>query len=220
MSLISVTDLRFGFTPDCPILNKVQLNVGAAQAMVLAGPNGAGKSTLLNIIAGALRPNSGQVTVGGLLAHTTGGRRARWHMTSRPALFRLLTVREQLEFYAAAHSRDAVRALDLVRELIPEDVSDQLCAQLSTGQAQKVWFAAALATHHAPVLLLDEPFSAIDVESVPLMVELLEAERSAGRALVIVTHTYQELLPGTWVDMEMRSLSQTVSGTQLRPSAS
>ncbi|MDO4253721.1 MAG: ABC transporter ATP-binding protein [Kocuria sp.] len=208
MSLISATGLHFEFIPGRPILDDAHFNVDAAEVVVLGGPNGSGKSTLLNIVAGALRPNSGQVTVDGYPAYAAEGRRARWHMTTRPALFRLLTVREQLEFYAAAHGRSATEALELVRELIPEDVSDQLCAQLSTGQAQKVWFAATLAAHHAPVLLLDEPFSTIDVESVPLMVELLEEQRSSGRALVLVTHVHQDVLPNTWAGIDVRSLSR------------
>lgn len=207
MPLIHSNSLQFGFTSNRLLFENVDLSIESGQAVVLTGPNGTGKSTLLNLLAGTLRPSSGQVTLGGYPAHTFNGRRFRWHMTSRPALFRLLTVREQLEFYAASHGKDVSKALKLVRDLVQEDVSNQLCAQLSSGQAQKVWFAATLAVHQAPILLLDEPFSAIDIDSVPLMVEMLESERRSGRSLLLVTHVYQDHLPKLWRKIDIRSFS-------------
>lgn len=203
MPLIRISNLRFGFTAGKTLFDGLSVELDSGQALLLKGPNGAGKSTLLNLIAGVLKPASGRISLAGAPAYSSSGRRARWHMTAHPALYRLLTVREQLEFYAAAHGRDAQAALKLVSELIAEDVSDQLCAQLSTGQAQKVWFAASLAAHQAPIILLDEPFSAGDSASIPYMIDLLEEERKAGRALLLVTHTYQDLLPQSWVHQDL-----------------
>lgn len=207
MSLLSIVDLRFDYTLGQSVIENLSTSVSCGEGVVLAGPNGAGKSTLLKLCAGMLRPVSGRILVGGHPATSHDGRRCCWYMGPRPALFRLLTVREQLDFYAAAHGQQASRALELVRELVGEDVSDQLCAQLSTGQAQKVWFVASLACHAAPLILLDEPFSAMDIESLPRIAELLEEERRCGRALVLVTHTFQDLLPGSWTHADIRALS-------------
>ncbi|MFW0178722.1 ABC transporter ATP-binding protein [Rothia sp. P7208] len=207
MALLTTTHLHFGFTPTQPILEDINLSLDTHQAITLNGPNGAGKSTLLNLIAGALQPTGGEITLAGHPPHSIEGRRTRWHMSTQPALFRLLTVREQLEFYCAAYGTDPAAALDLLQKLVPEDITDQLCAQISSGQAQKVWFVATIAVHQAPLLLLDEPFSTIDIDSVPLMIDILETERLAGRSIILITHTHQHLLPNTWLEKDIRSLN-------------
>lgn len=207
MSLLTADHVSFSWWPDVPFLQDVTFTLDEGEALVVSGRNGAGKSTLLQLIAGFRRPSSGRVEIGGVRADHPAARRLRWFMEAQPALYRLLTVREQLEFYSAAHGQRPDRALELTAELTGPAVLDTLCAELSTGQAQKVWFAAAMAAHRAPLVLLDEPFSAIDDESVPVMLGLLEDFRASGGALALVTHPHRDLIPAEWRELRIGTLT-------------
>lgn len=197
MTLLTISDLTFGWART-PVLDGLDLTLDRGEAVQLAGRNGTGKSTLLGLVAGHLRPSSGSVRLDGVEAHRRPARTRRWFMEAQPALYRLLTVGEQLDFYARCHGQDPRPVRTLAADLLGPGVHESLCCELSTGQAQKVWFAAALAANRAPLLLLDEPFSAIDDESVPIMLDLLESERAEGRAILLVTHAHGELLPAAW----------------------
>ncbi|MCJ8504124.1 ATP-binding cassette domain-containing protein [Kocuria flava] len=210
MTLLRIRDLGHGWTPGRPLFTHLDLDVAPGEGVLLGGGNGTGKSTLLQLAAGHLVPWQGSVLVDGARATTARARRRRWFMESAPALYRLLTVREQLRFYAAAHGREETAALEVLAELGMGHLEDSLCAELSSGQAQKVWFAAATACHGAPLLLLDEPFSAVDVESVPVMVSRIERFVAAGGAAVLVTHSHTEHLGGLWRSVALdRSVQRT-----------
>jgi ABC-type multidrug transport system ATPase subunit len=198
MTLLQIRDLGHGWTPGRPLFERLDLDVAPGEGVLLGGGNGTGKSTLMQIAAGHLAPWQGTVLLGGARATTAQARRRRWFMESDPALYRLLTVREQLRFYAVAHGRDETAALAVLDCLGMEALQDSLCAELSSGQAQKVWFAAGMACHQAQLLLLDEPFSAVDVESVPVMVSLVEQFIASGGGVVLVTHSHTERLDPLW----------------------
>lgn len=210
---ISVADLSFGFTASKPVLRGLHLSVEPAEAVIVTGSNGSGKSTLLALLAGILTPQTGTVTVASRPAHTRAGMQSRWYMTTEPALYRLLSVAEQLQFYASSHGVDPHRGLAVLNKLVAEDIKDRLCGELSTGQAQKVWFSASVAAHQAPVLLLDEPFSNVDEESIPLMVELLEEYRNSGGSIVMATHLHQHqgasVFPPAWHRRDMTELQNS-----------
>lgn len=203
MTLLSVHEVAFSWWPEVPLLQDVSFSLGAREALLLTGRNGSGKSTLLELVAGFRRPASGQLEIGGHRADRRAARRLRWFMEAQPALYRLLTVREQLEFYSAAHGERPDGVIELAEALTGPAVLDALCAELSTGQAQKVWFAASLKAHRAPLVLLDEPFSAIDAESVPVMLQVLEEFRAAGGAVVLVTHPHRGLIPSSWRELRV-----------------
>ncbi|MFZ5576745.1 MAG: ABC transporter ATP-binding protein [Pseudomonadota bacterium] len=161
------------------------LHLAEGQTLALLGHNGAGKSALLDTLAGFLPARSGSLHLGGReLTHLPPEQRRMGYMFQRDALFPHWTVRRNLRFGRGAQAPlDAlIDALDIGPWL------DLLPGQLSGGQRQRVALARALVG--APdLLLLDEPFSAIDPESRPaLRLTVAELLRQRGRPTVLVTH--------------------------------
>lgn len=165
---------------------------------VLVGPSGAGKSTLLDVVAGLFRPTRGSVRVGAQTwLDTEAGidlateERAVGVVLQAPALFPHLTVAENVAFGLSGHgSKDERRAkartfLDRFRV---DALAERRPAQLSGGEAQRVAIARAFA-REPRVLLLDEPFSALDPElRDALAIEILASVRARSVPTLVVTH--------------------------------
>jgi NitT/TauT family transport system ATP-binding protein len=175
------------------VLENVDLSVAAGEHVALVGPSGAGKSTLLQLIAGILRPDSGAIRiddrpVAGPAPFTT-------LMFQRPALLPWATVTENVLLplhFSGAVRRDTRGARERVLHLLDKvgigDRADARPAELSGGQQQRAALARALASDPR-VLLLDEPFSALDPETRDGLrrdVRRLATER--GVTLITVTH--------------------------------
>jgi ABC-type multidrug transport system ATPase subunit len=163
----------------------------------LQGPNGSGKSTLLKLLAGALEPFTGQRIAAGIDAaiDPLGYRRqVFWCGPGAPA-FDHLRAPEFFAFMAGLYPRwadaalaDAVQGLRLDRFLAPR------IAQLSSGNQRKVWLAAALAVG-TPVVLLDEPFNALDAASLAWLQGVLRQHaHAATQAWLVASH--DEPVPG------------------------
>lgn len=175
----------------------VELDIGTGRTLALVGPNGAGKSTLVGVGAGVLRPTEGRVAIDDrVVLDTSRGidhpahRRSVGLLTQDPLLFPHLSVLENVAFgpRAAGLSRRVARAQasDLLATLGADRWADRRPAQLSGGQAARVALARALAPEPA-VLLLDEPFAAVDAEAVPGLRALVR-EILGPRTAVLVTH--------------------------------
>jgi heme ABC exporter ATP-binding subunit CcmA len=194
------------------VLHDIDLTLSAGEALAVAGPNGAGKSTLLRILAGLMRPTAGVVHVLGqpLTGNAAEVRRAIGLLSHQSLLYDDLTVVENLTFvarlYGLAGPADAARAALEAAGLAGR--ADESPRRLSRGLLQRAAIARALL--HAPrVLLLDEPFTALDAASADRLRETLEARRAEGLGLVIVTHHLAEvwelatrvavLVEGRWV---------------------
>jgi molybdate transport system ATP-binding protein len=170
----------------------VEIGVEDGETLAVLGPNGAGKSTMLRTIAGLLRPAEAHVRVGERLLAGDGvwvrpHRRSVVLLGQQPRLFPHLTVRENVAFGRRRPSRTdgamAGRWLELVGA---SALADRRPAELSGGQAQRVAIARALAVE-PDVVLLDEPFAALDVGAVPELRRLLRRVL-AERTTVLVTH--------------------------------
>jgi heme ABC exporter ATP-binding subunit CcmA len=200
------------------VLHDIDLTLSRGEALAIAGPNGAGKSTLLRILAGLMRPTAGEVQVLGrpLTGNATEGRRAIGLLSHQSLLYDDLTVMENLTFagrlYGLARPADAARAALEAAGLAGR--ADDSPRRLSRGLLQRAAIARALL--HAPrVLLLDEPFTALDAASADRLRGMLEARRAEGLGLVIVTHHLAEvwavatrvavLVEGRWVCDQPRS---------------
>jgi putative spermidine/putrescine transport system ATP-binding protein len=181
------------------VLDKVNLGVRRGEFVSLLGPSGCGKTTLLRIVAGLLRPDAGSVRLDGEdITTRPPHRRGIGVVFQNYALFPHLTVAENIAFglearrAAPAHTRATVaRFLDLVamRELANHSVK-----VLSGGQQQRVAVARALAVH-PKLLLLDEPFSALDRKLRETMqIELKRLLRELATTAVFVTHDQDEAL--------------------------
>jgi heme exporter protein A len=172
----------------------VDLALNSGDCLALFGPNGAGKTTLLRIVAGLLRPTKGTVHVGGKSLRDDAAARANVGLISHQSmLYRALTARENVEFaaklYGLPDPRDAAtRALERMRIL---DRAGTPVRALSRGLQQRVSIARAI-VHEPSVVLLDEPYTGLDAAGGAALTDMLHVLRSAGAALVLVTHNVDE----------------------------
>ncbi|WP_073480330.1 sulfate/molybdate ABC transporter ATP-binding protein [Streptoalloteichus hindustanus] len=175
------------------------LRVEPGKVLAVLGPNGSGKSTLLGVVAGLVRPDRGRVRLGGRLltdggtgTHVPPHRRGVGLLAQQPLLFPHLTAEANVAFGPRARGVGRRAAQRIARrwlsEVDAEGLADRRPAELSGGQAQRVALARALAAEPT-LVLLDEPFAALDVDAAPALRALLgRVLRAGGRTAVIVTH--------------------------------
>ena len=182
---------------DSPVVNDVSLEVGEGEFFVLLGPSGSGKSTLLRAIAGLTGVDHGRISLhGNDVTHVSARQRGVGFVFQNYALFRHMSVGENIEFALRVRRMRAddrrQRRKELLRLVALEGMDDRLPSQLSGGQQQRVAVARALA-HKPEVLLLDEPFGALDAK---IREELRRTIRQVQRELkittVLVTHDQEE----------------------------
>ena len=168
-------------------LDRVSFEVPAASTLVVFGPNGAGKSTLLKVLATLLRPHEGDVAVLGckLPGDAWKLRGQVGYLGHEPALYRSLSARENLRFAARLHGVGDERVDELLDAVGLARRGDDRIEEFSRGMRQRI--AAARAVLHRPsVLLLDEPWSAVDPNAIGLLEPLIG--RASGCTRILVTH--------------------------------
>ena len=170
----------------------LDLQVNSGEFLSIVGHSGSGKSTLLSLLAGFLRPQQGQIRVGEDLVR---GPHARLTLVQQEAaLFPWLTVAGNLSFGLKKLPRlqQRARVEEALRLVHLDGYGQRRVHELSGGQRQRVSLARAL-TVQPGLLLLDEPFSALDVQTrSQLADELLEIWQQAGVTIVFVTHHLEE----------------------------
>ncbi|HWB39981.1 MAG TPA: heme ABC exporter ATP-binding protein CcmA [Gemmatimonadales bacterium] len=178
------------------VLRGVDLQVRAGEAVVVAGPNGAGKTTLLRLLAGLMRPEAGEVRVLGRPVRGDGeaGRRPIGFVSHQSLLYDDLTLQQNLTFaarlYGVAHPAAAARAALAAAGLASR--ADDSPRRLSRGLTQRAAIARAL-LHQPSLLLLDEPFTALDAAAAERLRADLVRRLAAGLGMVIVTHRLGEV---------------------------
>ena len=180
-------------------LRQVSVDLEPGRCYVLIGENGAGKSTLLRILAGLLRPTHGTVTVFG--GSEPQDVRARiGYMSHAPMLYDELTAQENLRYFASLYpDRKCLTPAEALRQVGLDPELRRPLGQYSQGMRQRTSLARALLPI-PELLLLDEPFSNMDVESARQMVELLAGFRQSNRTIVITTHQREQAAPiADWV---------------------
>ena len=180
-----------------PVVNDVSISVAEGEFLVLLGPSGSGKSTLLRAIAGLTEFDRGRVSLHGRdVTHVSAREREVGFVFQHYALFRHMTIAENIEFalrvrHAKASERRA-RRQELLRLVALEGMDDRLPAQLSGGQQQRIAVARALA-HRPKVLLMDEPFGALDAKiREELRRTIRQIQRELGISTILVTHDQEE----------------------------
>jgi len=175
-------------------IRDLTFHVRDGECLALFGPNGAGKTTLLRVLAGLLRPTRGTARVAGV--DLPGGADARavvGLISHQTMLYAALTALENVEFSARLYGvpdprAAAVRALDRMRLA---ERADSPVRSLSRGMQQRVSIARAI-VHDPRVVLLDEPYTGLDEGGASALSDALQSSRSAGAALVLVTHHLSE----------------------------
>ncbi|QIN83812.1 ATP-binding cassette domain-containing protein [Rubrobacter tropicus] len=182
---------------DAPALETLSLAVEPGELVALLGPSGCGKTTALKVVAGLLRPESGDVRVDGQsVVGTPPERREAAMVFQKPLLFPHMSVARNVGFglrMRGARRDDAERkAHEALRRVRMESFADRSPEELSGGQQQRVALARALVTGPR-LLLLDEPFSALDANLREEMRDLiLGLQREGGHTTVFVTHDQEE----------------------------
>jgi heme exporter protein A len=175
---------RYG---DRVALDRVSFSVPAGSTLAVFGPNGAGKTTLLKVLATLLRPHEGSVKVLGceLPSEAWKLRGQVGYLGHEPALYRSLSARENLVFAARLHGVEEARVDELLDAVGLARRGGDPIQEFSRGMRQRI--AAARSVLHRPdVLLLDEPWSAVDPHAVALLEPLIG--RASGVTRILVTH--------------------------------
>lgn len=178
-------------------VDQVNLKVNAGEVLALLGPNGAGKTTTLRMLTSVLRPTSGWARVAGydVVAQPAEVRASVGILTEQHGLYGRMSAVEYLEFFGQIYRMPAEKRRSRTDELLEQfglgDVRRQKIGEYSKGMRQKLALARAL-FHDPPVLLMDEPTSAMDPESARLVRDAIRGLRSANRTIIICTHNLAE----------------------------
>lgn len=163
-----------------PVLQDCSLRVPRGGRVALMGPSGCGKTTLINAIAGLIRPDSGQIEVGGAVSY----------VFQEPALFPWLTALENVNVVLSDSRETLPQAEEWLRAVELSDSGDKYPHELSGGQKQRVAICRALA-FGGDILLLDEPLKGLDMALRDKVAALILRE-SEGKTLLLVTHDEAE----------------------------
>jgi heme ABC exporter ATP-binding subunit CcmA len=167
-------------------LKQISATFDSGRLYCLVGENGAGKSTLLRVIAGLAKPSMGQVRVLGtddLRAVT-----ARiGYMAHASMIYDELTGAENLSYFASLYGVGDTRCEAALREVGLEHAAAKRAGEYSQGMRQRLSLARGV-LNSPEVLLLDEPFSNLDAQSVSAMAQMVGAQRDAGKCVMVVTH--------------------------------
>jgi heme exporter protein A len=180
---------------DFPALRDITFQVAKGDCVALLGRNGAGKTTLLRIIAGLSKPARGHVRI--------EGSDSRMHLTRTRigvlghgiAIYDELSAFENLRVFAELYNvpDPKTRAMEWLERTGLDRVRDGLVREFSRGMRQRLAVARTF-LHNPSVLLLDEPFTALDDRAIAVLQSLLGQARSEGRTIVMSTHQLREAL--------------------------
>ena len=184
--------------PETQALKAISLTVSSGEVLGLLGPNGSGKSTTLKLISTMLLPDDGQVLVEGWNTRRYGQevrRKVGFAVASERSFFPRLTVRENLEFFAALENvrrRDMVEQIEFVLSQVSlAEVAGKQVMKLSSGMYQRLGIARAMIKKPA-ILLLDEPTRSLDAASAHELCNLIRDLSATGTTIVLATHNFEE----------------------------
>jgi len=182
---------------DFTAVNNVSLSVNSGEVLILLGPNGAGKTTTVRMLTSILRPTSGSARVAGYDV-TTEAEKVRANvgvLTEHHGLYARMNAVEYLEFFGNLYGLSRERIHDRMGRLLEEfglnSVRKKRLGEYSKGMRQKLALVRAL-LHDPPVLIFDEPTSAMDPESARLVRSVIATLRSSDRTILLCTHNLAE----------------------------
>jgi NitT/TauT family transport system ATP-binding protein len=175
-------------------IDHLNLEIANGEFVSIVGPSGCGKSTFLNMLLGLLRPDSGQLQMDGRTITGPGQERAMVFQEFGLLPWRTVTANVELglELKGIASEKRTERAMELIKLVGLEGFERHYPHELSGGMKQRVGLARALATE-PEVLLMDEPFAALDAQTRDLMqMELLQIWERTRKTVLFVTHSIEE----------------------------
>jgi ABC-type Mn2+/Zn2+ transport system ATPase subunit len=184
--LARTADLAAGYGRD-PAIENVTFEVDAGRRVALLGPNGGGKTTLLRVLLGELRPMRGKVEVRGRAATVPQTERSRLDFPVSALDVALMGVLPRLPWWKRPDHADREAALAALERVGVGGHANETFGELSGGQRQRVLIARGL-VQDARLLLLDEPFSGLDVPAARRLEALIAELAAEGRGIVIATH--------------------------------
>ncbi len=200
---IEFAKVRYGLDGGRVLLSDFNLAVRRGETLILLGRSGSGKTTLLKLVNRLLEPNDGEVLIEGKPSHEWDVIKLRRHLgyaIQDVGLFPHYTVRENVGLLPKLENWDCHRTDQRAEEVLrlvglaPEEFASRYPRQLSGGQKQRVGLARALAAD-PPILLMDEPFGALDpITRAELQREFEVLRRQLGKTVVFVTHDVSEAL--------------------------
>lgn len=181
---------------DYPALRDIRLEIGQGSCLAMLGRNGAGKTTLLRILAGLSKPSKGEVRVQGRASFDDASRRDIGVLGHGIGIYDDLSALENLTLFANLYGRrtDARKvAEEWLEHTGLSRVRDSLAREFSRGMRQRLAIARAF-LHRPSVLLLDEPFTALDDRAIAVLQRLLNEAKADGRTIIMSTHQLREAL--------------------------
>lgn len=178
---------------DVRAVDGVDLRIPRGSFYGIAGPNGAGKSTTLRMLTGLLRPDAGSAEVAGVQVwpNPRQAKSVLGFVPDNPVLFDRLTAPEMLQYAGMLHGMPSdqivERSAELLHVLDLEDSRTRLIADFSLGMVKRIGLGVAL-LHNPRVLVLDEPFGALDPVNAQVIEDLLQRFRSGGGTVVFASH--------------------------------
>jgi ABC-2 type transport system ATP-binding protein len=174
-------------------VNSLTLAIPAGTVFAFLGPNGAGKTTTIRLMAGLLRPNAGDVLIGGhdIQSDHVGAKALMGYIPDRPYLYEKLSGREFIHFVGDLHGLPrAAQEERMARHFALfglDESADLLIENYSHGMRQKLIFTAAL-LHEPRILIVDEPMVGLDPKSARTIKKLMRELAAAGAAIFLSTH--------------------------------
>ncbi len=194
--MIETQDLSKKFE-DFLAVDGVGLKIGAGEVLALLGPNGAGKTTTVRMLTSVLLPSRGWARVAGYdtVSQAPQVRASVGVLTEQHGLYGRMNADDYLAFFGRLYNMDKASCRQQVNRLLEDfglaEARKRRIGEYSKGMRQKLALARAL-LHNPPVLLLDEPTSAMDPESARLVRDSIRSLRTASRTIIICTHNLAE----------------------------
>jgi ABC-type Mn2+/Zn2+ transport system ATPase subunit len=174
-----------------PVIREVTFEIGAGERVGILGPNGGGKSTLFRVILGELTPSAGTIAGPRSYGYVPQTERSRLDYPVTALDVALMGTLTSSRWWLPVGRRERVRGVAALARVGLREHAETMFGELSGGQRQRVLASRAL-VQDADVLLLDEPFSGVDVTSADLLTSLLDELAAEGRGLLIATHDLEQ----------------------------
>ena len=198
MDVIEVRDIVKKYNrAEKSALNKVNLHISEGEFFGLLGPNAAGKTTLISVIAGLLKITSGEVFVNevNVKTHPAGIKKYIGLIPQEIALYPVLTIRENLEFFGRMHGLFGKKLTEKIEEFLSvvelTGNADKLVSDCSGGIKRRANLIAGL-LHEPSIVFLDEPTLGVDAQSRNMIFEYLKILNNKGTTCIYTTHYMEE----------------------------